>query len=215
MRWEALLRPVGPEPPSVYWWRRGGVLAAVFVFVLLIAYACSGSSPAPKKGSPARASSSSGASSSTTPSASSGASASTVSAGACDPAHLLISAAMSVRSYAVGASPTIDLAVGTNGTTPCSADLQPAVLTVLITSGPARIWSNADCAHPAPQPVVLRPGVAHNVSIVWDRTRSQPQCPSAVTSLRAQPGTYVASVTFSGKTIDNAFAAGGSVFSLR
>jgi hypothetical protein len=120
---------------------------------------------------------------------------------------------MSASSYPSGAPPIVDVTVVDNGGSACTLDLSAKAVVVTVTSGPARIWSNADCGTPSPNVVVLQPGASQKTTVSWDRHRSDAQCTSSTSALLGEPGTYVAAVTVLGKAA--AFSPGGSVFTLR
>jgi hypothetical protein len=209
MGWEALLRPVGPLPVLVYWWRRAVALSALILFIVLFAWACGGSST---KKPPARTTGGGPqATRSATPSHSASA-APTGSTPACAGADLAVSADMTASTYPGGAPPQVEVTVVDNGSAACTLDLGANAVVVTVTSGQVRNWSNADCGTKTPNLVVLSPGTSKKTTIAWDRHRSDPECKSTVTSLLASPGTYVAAVTVLGKTA--AFPSGGNVFTL-
>ena len=91
--------------------------------------------------------------------------------------------------YAPDAKPRLNLAVGTSGTAPCTRELGPAGLGVVITSGQDRIWGSQDCSSAPTDVRVLTPGTPVTLEMTWDRVRSQPGC--APTGSVARPGYYV------------------------
>jgi hypothetical protein len=210
MGWEALLRPVGPEPVAVYWRRRLATLSAVILAIVFLAWACGGSSSPKKTGStsPSTPHGSRGPSASSSPSR-----APSSSTPACAASDLAVSADMTASSYPSGAPPQFEVTVVDNGGSPCTLDLGPSGVVVTVTSGQVRNWSNADCGPKTSDLVVLSPGSSKKTTVSWDRHRSDPECKSTVTSVLAAPGTYVAAVTVLGKTA--AFPAGGNVFTLK
>ncbi|HVU74699.1 MAG TPA: hypothetical protein VHE83_17180 [Mycobacteriales bacterium] len=215
MGWDVLLRPVGPEPAAVYWRRRFAAISAVILVIVLFAYACGGGGG---KHGPSGTGSHGSPSSSVSPSAAHATSrASTGSTGstpACAPSDLTVSADMSASSYPDGAPPVIDVTVVDSGSAACTLDLGPAGIVAVITSGPARVWSNADCGTKTPDVVVLQPNQSKQTTITWNRFRSDPECKANVLATKADAGTYVVtSVTVLGKVA--AFPNGGNVFLLK
>lgn len=210
MGWEVLLRPVGPEPVAVYWRRRLASISAVIIVIVLLSYSCGGGKKA-GGGAPTHPSSSvrpsAGASSSSHASTPSG------STPACAGTDLAVTADMTASSYPAGAPPEIDVTVVDNGGAACTLDLGPAGVVAVITSGPARVWSNADCGTKTANVVVLQPGVSKQASVSWNRFRSDPECKANVLATKGDAGTYVvSSVTVAGKAA--AFPTGGNVFTL-
>jgi hypothetical protein len=188
----ALLRPVGPLPPRVYWWRRSLPLLLVLVVVLLLAYACSGD-PAPRRAG--------GVTTPTpTPTASpsrSAAAGGSRPASACRPAQLLLVAATDAGSYAAGIRPRLTLSLRLRGSAPCVVDDSARSRAWEVWSGNDRIFTTGGCPTPPPSHRVrLGPNqpVAH--TLVWDRRRADRGCSPPGRS--AQPGTYRLYVRVSG-----------------
>ena len=180
-------RPVGPEPASTYWQRRA-VLAvgAVLLLVLLVALLTGGSdepdtladapSPAPSLAPAA-------------PSPVATAPASPLPAAACAPEALKVEALADAEAYDVGARPKLSLRVTNTGPAPCSRDLGPAAVELLVSSGKDRIWSSDDCAKGGGAAVVtLEPGRPEVQRVTWNGRRSLPGC--AGEKAQAQAGTY-------------------------
>jgi hypothetical protein len=92
--------------------------------------------------------------------------------------------------YAPDAKPVLRLAVSTTGAKPCTRDLGPAALGVVIVSGQDRIWGSQDCSTAPTDVRVVTPGTPVTLDITWDRVRSEPGCDSA--GAAARPGYYVA-----------------------
>ena len=200
--------PVGPESAETYWMRRALVALAVLVPLVLLlslltgggddalveADATASPSPEPSAASSPDPNASPDPSASPGTSASPGASASptaspTAAAAACTDAVLRVEAAATEATYAVGASPRLQLTVTNTGTTPCSRDLGQAAVELQVVSGADRIWSSDDCAPGGDADVVtLAPGKAEVSTVTWSGTRSRPGCEGD--EERATAGTY-------------------------
>ena len=203
-------RPVGPESEQTYWQRRALVALAVLVPILLLASLLGGgeqdrlepradatASPSPLPGlTPLPTPSvdpSASADPSASPSASLDPSASpdpSASAGpACADEALELAPAATESSYALGASPQLELTVTNTGSTPCSRDLGQAAVEIIVFSGEDRIWSSDDCAPGGGADVVtLQPGASEVSRVTWSGARSLPGC--AGDEERALAGTY-------------------------
>lgn len=160
--------PVGPQPSRVYWRRRLvlllGLLAVVLVIVLIVVR--------PGSGAPAGASSSSGK-----PAVSPAASAAAVdpgTAGACDPAKIVVDALTDATAYDLGSIPQLTFSIKSTATEPCTFSAGSDVQEFVITSGEERIWDSKDCqTSPVAASALLLPGVPKaGTPIPWDRTRS-------------------------------------------
>lgn len=185
-----VLRPVGPEPPRVYWVRRLIVLVAVVLVLALIGtvvrgWFAPGEAETPPGAAAEAAEADGGAS---------------TSPAACTPDELTVTATTAVRVHEAGESPQINVTVTNTGDAACTVDLGPAQVEVLITSGADRIWSSADC--PAQDGknrlLLLPPGDRETTDVLWPRERSAPECPDGLPEPR--PGTYRAEVTVEGVT---------------
>ena len=183
---DALLHPVGPRPPSVYWVRRLGLLLLLLVVVIGLAKACSGGGGDPgtdrlatgphPTGTPTTAV--------TTP----------ARPPRCDRSSLAVTAASDADSYPAGALPQLTVEVRNTSTEPCRLAVQQDARTWTVVSGPDRVWSTADCPHPGkPAFHRLGHGKAITYRVTWDRHRSVEGCASP--GAEAQPGTYLLRVT--------------------
>jgi hypothetical protein len=221
-----MFRPVGSQPPSVYW-RRRLVLAgsAVLVVVLLIvtgkaltsggggSSAAAGTGSATTTTTPAATPSSTaapttttpaGASSSSKPAATSSARStsaarSSVTPATCRTSDLSVSAVVAAPTYKVGATPMLELQVTNVGRAPCVQDLADKQIVLKVYNGESRVWGSHDCAT---QPgTALRTLAVNNsvrVTITWSGLTSQPNdCSSRQ---RVGAGTYTLYATLSGKT---------------
>jgi hypothetical protein len=75
------------------------------------------------------------------------------------------------------------------GPAPCQLDIGPAGWAVEIASGDVPIWSSEHCAGEQPKDVrTLDRLTPATIEVEWDRTRSEPGCPTG--SPHAEAGTY-------------------------
>jgi hypothetical protein len=223
-----MFRPVGSQPPSVYW-RRRLVLAgsAVLVVVLLVvtgkaltssggstAAAGTGSptpttSPAASPSSTAQASSTkptSASPTSTTPSssprssgASSSAAKSSVTPATCRTSDLSVSAVVAASTYKVGAMPMLELQVTNVGRAPCVQDLADKQIVLKVYNGESRVWGSHDCAtQPGSALRTLAVNNSVRVTITWSGLTSQPN--NCKSRQRVGAGTYTLYATLAGKT---------------
>ncbi len=187
-----VMRPVGPENPSVYWRRRVAVLVAVLVLTLvafLVVRLVTGESAdgdgAVDAGSTAA-----------TPTAGSESGAETTAAAtmspggaACDAASLQVTATTDAPTYASGSQPTVGMRIKNVGAADCTLDAGSAALELKIVSGEDRIWSSDDCQQDASSDVqTVPPGGELASSVSWPLQRSAEGCPADLPAPR--PGTY-------------------------
>lgn len=87
-------------------------------------------------------------------------------------------------------SPTSFLVTVTNrGATPCTRDLGPGVVDLVVTTGADRFWARSDCDRRTSREVArFEPGASRAVRVSWDGKRGRPGC--AGTRPAARPGTY-------------------------
>ncbi len=187
-------RPVGPEPEQTYWWRRASLLAGVGLVVFLLpglltgrltageepdrlAEGGSASTPAPTMSEPAASEPT--VSPSASPPAEAG----------CPATAVQILAGADQDSYRVDGRPVLELRVTNTGTSPCTLDLGPTAVELLVYSGADRIWSSDDCSSgDAAKITSLVPGEPSSTMLTWPARRSLPGCAGPMEP--AQPGTY-------------------------
>jgi hypothetical protein len=213
----SLLRPVGHLPASVYWFRRGLVLAVVAVLVILVSRLFAGgddtknaaaSDPQPNPtGAPAASSPSAtiSATAGTTAAASSGTTSTPKPTKTTPPADLpcegsdlrvdalpanrkIVSG--SVLNFVVRLEPVAD---------GCKAVIGAAKLTVTVTSGKDLIWTTTQCEKAIqPATLVVAKGKQAAVTVPWNGQRSRPGCLPGQPV--AKPGTYVVKAEYDGRT---------------
>lgn len=192
-----VIRPVGPQDPSVYWRRRLAVLVAA-VAVVLVAYlvfrlvtgdgdddAAAGGSGAEVTEAAADTTPTPAASDTTDPARQD------TSGGVaeCGAASLQVTATADATTYSAGAQPKVGMLIKNIGTAPCTLDAGSAALELVIVSGEDRIWSSDDCQQEASSNVqTVQPGAELASSVVWPVQRSAEGCPADLPA--PKPGTY-------------------------
>jgi len=192
----AVLHPVGPNPPRVYWLRR-------FVVVVALAAVLAGVAAAivwalALRGPGADAAADGGAA---VPGADGSSSAGSVANPVdCKPADLELTLATDANQYPAGANPVLQGFVTNTSAKPCTVDAGDAAREVVITSGSDRIWSTKDCASAdtASKQLLLDAGARDTFKIPWGRVRSAASCPANLPAPRA--GTYQAVVSLLGSS---------------
>jgi hypothetical protein len=195
----AVLHPVGPREPRVYWVRRLVVVALVVVLVgggFLVAQALRGVAAGSGDGGEADGGPEPVATGEpTTDTAAEDAAAD--GPGACAPTDLAVTLTTDARSYAAGTPVVLTVAITNNAATSCTVDAGEASREIVVTSGADRIWSSFDCpAEPAERLLLLPSGARDEVAITWGRTRSAAGCPADQPAPRA--GTYTAVAAVAG-----------------
>ena len=198
-----VLRPVGPLPPGVYWFRRLLVLLVIMA-VFWAGYRWLG----PSGDDPSGDGSNVGASSTPTPSPTSTSpsptptptdtssptkqptkTSSSPALATCAGADIVVAVTTDAESYGPGVDPLFTLTVTNESDEPCLRDLGPAALELRVSSGGARIWSSDDCnPNDGTDAVRLEPGEPYAESVSWARQASQPGCPADQPD--ADPGQY-------------------------
>jgi hypothetical protein len=201
----SLLRPVGHLPASVYWFRRGLVLAVVVVLVFLISRIFSGDGdaqntaatdpqPNPSGAPPASAPSTSPSTTptttprptKTTPPADLACKGSDVRIDALPGNRKIVSGSM--LNFVVQLSPVDD---------ECKATISNDKLTVTVTSGQDLIWSTSQCSKVIQTAaLVVAKGKQAAVTVPWNGHRSGPGCLPGQPV--AKPGTYVVKAEYDG-----------------
>lgn len=187
-----VLRPAGPLPARVYWFRRLVVVGIPLVLVAVLVWAFvarGGSSPDDAAGAdpgqgaaPATGTTEPAEDESTGPTA-------------CDPQTLGLTLTADGTSYAAGALPNFTVTLSNEGEEPCLIDVGEAQREIVVTSGADRIWSSRDCAAAETQvrEILISPGTPDTTQVQWSRLRSAEGCPAEQPA--ALPGTYAAALT--------------------
>lgn len=206
----SLLRPVGHLPASVYWFRRGLVLAVVVVLVILISRlfagggddtknaAASDPQPNPTGAAPATPSTTPTTKASTTPTPTPKPTKTTPPADlTCQGSDLSIDALPGNRKIVSGSMLNFVIQFTPLGDG-CKATVNADKLTVTVTSGTDQIWSTTQCDK-AIQTATLAvaKGKQAAVTVPWNGHRSRPGCLPGQPI--AKPGTYVVKAEYDGR----------------
>lgn len=192
------MRPVGDQPPAVYWRRRILILGVALVVLFVVLRACGGgdaepvaapastpTSAATQTPEPTPTSTATTATPTPTPTTST-----TVAAvAACDPASVRVTATVADEQYPVGGPVPIRFVVRTNTPTECLRDVGATANTVTVTSEGRRVWSSDDCT-PGGAPDVRRISQTKPfaVTVTWQGDVSRPGCASP--RPKSPAGTY-------------------------
>ena len=188
-----MLQPVGPEPPLVYWMRRGTVLLVVLT-LLLGAWWFLGSRTSAAPGSAA------GTTEEVTEEAlaTDGVVATDEVAAVptepteCADSAIEVTATTDSSTYRVGQQdPVLTLTITNVGDVPCFRDIGSKANELKITSGGYHVWSSDDCATDEQENVTLmEPGQQAVSSITWKSRLSQKGCPDDGQGRKAKAGRY-------------------------
>jgi hypothetical protein len=215
----SLLRPVGHLPASVYWFRRGLVLAVVVVLVILLARLFGGGDDTknaaatdPQQNPPASApvtapvttpsatpTSTSGTTPSTKPSTVSTKPTKTTPPTElpCRGSDVTLSALPASRKIVSGSALNFVVQFTPAGDG-CKATVGADTLTVTVTSGKDLIWSTTQCAKAIQTAtIVVAKGKQAAVTVPWNGQRSRPGCLPGQPV--AKPGTYVVKAEYEGR----------------
>lgn len=195
-----VLRPVGPQSPGVYWFRRVLVLLVVLA-VGWLGYrllwpagdgggsAAPGTSPTPTVSVTGPTPTVSATPTRTAKPTKSATASTTPALPTCANSAVTVAVTTDAESYPAGVEPRFTLTVTNQSDQPCLRDLGSAALELRVSSGGARIWSSDDCNdNTGSKPTPLEPGTPFTQSVSWARQASQPGCPSGEPV--ADPGTY-------------------------
>ncbi|WP_328990633.1 hypothetical protein OG394_30650 [Kribbella sp. NBC_01245] len=192
----SLLRPVGHLPASVYWFRRGLLLVALFalVFVLLRVIGGGGGGEDPQQASMTPGAGSGTNTPTTTPSSG------TTTPGEvarCAGSDIRIGVAPATRTILAGGTLNFGIVIGALSGS-CKAEIDPTRLTLTVMSGNDRIWTSAHCQKAVTKATtVLADKTDYTGNIRWDGRRSVAGCTPGQTI--AKPGTYTAQAEYDGR----------------
>jgi hypothetical protein len=183
----AVLHPVGPLPPRVYWLRRLVPLVLLLVLIVAIAVSCSG-------GGGRRQTVATTPTGSPTPTASPAAAPT-----ACHAADLDVVVTTDAAKYPPGVLPHLTVRIRNTGLTSCVFSDAPSRRTWTIVSGTDQIWTTAGCtSSKTVTKHTLAAGDSLRHTTIWNRHRSGAHC--AVSDTTASPGTYQVTATVDGVT---------------
>lgn len=189
-----VLQPVGPEPPIVYWVRRGTVLLIVVTLLLggwwflgsrssatpgIDSTVASDTDPAPEGEGLDPAGADAGPATPTEPTE-------------CADSAIEVTATTDSSTYRVGQQdPVLTLTIENVGDLECFRDIGPKANELEITSGGYHVWSSDDCATSDDSDITLmKPGQKAVSSITWNSRLSQKGCPDDGKGRKAKAGRY-------------------------
>jgi len=190
-----LMQPVGPEPPVVYWVRRGAVLLVLLTLVLGAWWLLgSRSSAAPGTATdPASATDDGVAVEETDPNAPVDEALATPGEPTdCTDSAIEVTATTDSSTYRVGQQdPVLTLTITNVGEVPCYRDIGPKANELEITSGGYHVWSSDDCSTSDESSVTLMaPDQQAVSSLTWNSRLSQKGCPDEGKGRKAKAGRY-------------------------
>lgn len=118
----------------------------------------------------------------------------------CTKADVSVALRSDASTYRAKADPVFTMDVTNVSDAPCLVDVTDDTRELLIVSGPARVWSSADCGDPDARLLLLGPGQVDSQELTWPRVRSDEKCSS--TDAVAAPGTYRATVSLLGRSTE-------------
>jgi hypothetical protein len=112
----------------------------------------------------------------------------------CPLGDVVVALSATQASYSAWQQPQFAVDVVSLASYPCSFDVGAAHVILQISTGPAQVWTSADCAEgQASQPVTLRRSVSTVLDMTWDEQYSSTGCP--VPGRTALAGSYTARAT--------------------
>ncbi|WP_329482427.1 hypothetical protein OG555_09425 [Kribbella sp. NBC_01484] len=195
----SLLRPVGHLPASVYWFRRGLVLAVLVLLFLLIVRLFGGGGDSPHNTAASDPSSSAPpAAPTTTPTVTATPTRTTTPPTPrdtkCSGSDVRVEVLPANRKIASGSALNfvVRLDAVSDG---CKATIDPSALTVTVMSGTDLIWTTTHCGQAIPRAtLVVAKGKQATSTVPWNGHRSGPGCLPGQPV--AKPGTYVVKADF-------------------
>ena len=204
----SLLRPVGHLPASVYWFRRGLVLAVLVLLFLLVSRlfgggdnpqnsAASGPQQNPTTAPPVMPTTTPTETATTVESQQPVKTKTTPRDTTCDGSEVKIEALPAIRKIAPGSA--LNFLVRLDAVSDeCKATIDPGKLTVTVISGKDLIWTTTHCGQAIPRAtLVVAKGKQAVSTVPWNGHRSGPGCLPGQPA--AKPGTYVVKAVFDGR----------------
>ncbi len=188
-----VLRPVGDQPPNVYWVRRGLMAGVVLVVVGLVWWLWpSGNDSDENSAAPVATTSSTPTPSDTsspTPTPSKTKTKEPKLKPACPDSAIEVTVSTDSEAYPPDQNPSFTFAVENVSNKTCSREVGQASNELKVTSGGAQVWSSDDCSPGGPaDPTNLAPGDRFVQTVTWPRVKSAEGCPTPEQS--AEPGSY-------------------------
>ena len=186
-----VMKPVGPQPPNVYWRRRVLAVVVLILVLALLIWAVTAligaftaddepavQAPAPSASATATASPTSSAED-----------APSTDGSECAARDVAVVATADSRTHKVGDTAQIGMTITNTSDETCTMDVGSAALTILVTSGSDKVWSSDDCEVDSRSNVVdLEAGQEMESAVPWKTERSGANCESGLSAIR--PGTY-------------------------
>ena len=204
----SLLRPVGHLPASVYWFRRGLVLAVLVVLLILVFRLFSGggadphntaaADPGQNPTSAPPVAPSTAPTSTSTPTTTKSAKTTPPADLTCDGSDVRINAVPALRKIATGSA--LNFVVSFEAVSDgCKASIDAGKLTVTVLSGNDLIWTTTHCGTAIQRAtLVVAKGKQAASSVAWNGHRSGPGCLPGQPA--AKPGTYVVEADYDGRS---------------
>ena len=203
----SLLRPVGHLPASVYWFRRGLVLAVLALLFVLIVRLFSGGGDEPHNTAASDPQQSPTAASTTTPSTTPTTTVKKTEKPVkttppadklCDGSDVLVEALPANRKIVSGS--VLNFVVRLDAVSgECKATVDADRLTVTVTSGNDLIWTTTHCGQAIQRAtLVVAKGKQAAGTVPWNGHRSGPGCLPGQPV--AKPGTYVVKAVYDGRS---------------
>ena len=203
----SLLRPVGHLPASVYWFRRGLVLAVLVLLLILVVRLLGGGGEPPENTAATQPqqdpSSAPPVTPSTTPTSTPTPTQTTPATTTppadlkCNGSDVLVTALPANRKIVSGS--VLNFVVSFEAVADgCKASIDAGRLTVSVTSGNDLIWTTTHCAQAVPRAtLVVAKGKQVTSTVPWNGHRSGPGCLPGQPA--AKPGTYVVKAEYDGR----------------
>jgi len=194
----SLLRPVGHLPASVYWFRRGLVLAVLALLFFLVVRLFGGGGDNPQNTAASDPSSAPPAAPTTAPTVTETPTRTTTPPPPrdtkCSGSDVRVEVLPANRKIASGSALNfvVRLDAVSDG---CKATIDPGALTVTVMSGNDLIWTTTHCGQAIPRAtLVVAKGKQAASTVPWNGHRSGPGCLPGQPV--AKPGTYVVKADF-------------------
>jgi hypothetical protein len=202
----SLLRPVGHLPASVYWFRRGLVLAVLALLLILVLRLFGGGGEDPQNTAASGPQQEPATAPATTPSSTPTSTATTKKSEEpaktttpprdtkCDGSDVRVEVLPANRKIVSGS--VLNFVVRFEAVSDeCKAGVEPDELTVTVMSGTDLIWTTTHCGQAIQRTtLVVAKGKQATATVPWNGRRSGPGCLPGQPA--AKPGTYVVKAVF-------------------
>lgn len=187
-----LMQPVGPEPPVVYWVRRGALLLVVVTLVLGGWWFLGSRSAATPDTSTEVAAEETEVLEDDGSAPTEEALATPAEPTECLDSAIEVTATTDSSTYRVGQQdPILTLTITNVGDVPCFRDIGPKANELEITSGGYHVWSSDDCStSDESNRTLMAPGKQAVSTLTWNSRLSQKGCPDEGKGRKAKAGRY-------------------------